>query len=103
MDWNLVITKIEILFEKIWSRYLKYKSDKKINTNLYLFCLFLQQLKIHAKSKELNICKILINKSTLSLEKSLHLQTSENLGDYKNLRNTVIQEWQTILKILNIE
>tara|TARA_B100000424_G_C22827282_1_gene442140 strand:- start:71 stop:379 length:309 start_codon:yes stop_codon:yes gene_type:complete len=99
MEWKKVDITIKSLIVKLWFRYRKYKTKCITKNNLYAFCLFLEQLKIHTKCQELNMCKILIKKSSLPLENCLYKHNNENLDDYKLLKKTMNEEWQTILNL----
>ena len=98
MDWEKVNKAIKSLIVKIWLRYQKYKTKCQTKKKLYAFSLFLEQLKRHAKCKELDMCIILIKKST-PLENCLYKHNDENLDDYRLLKKTMNEEWQTILNL----
>ena len=99
MDWEKVDKAIKSLIVKLWIRYQKYKTKCQTKKKIVAFCTFLEQLKIHAKCKELNLCVILIKKSTLPLGNCLYKHSDEKLDEYRLLKKTMNEEWQTILNL----
>tara|TARA_B100000963_G_C22590135_1_gene655081 strand:- start:307 stop:615 length:309 start_codon:yes stop_codon:yes gene_type:complete len=101
MDWEKVDKAINSLIVKLWLRYRKYKTKCQTKKKIVAFCTFMEKLKIHAKCKELDLCVILIKKSTPP-EKFLYKHKDENLDDYRLLKKSMNEEWQTILILFGL-
>ena len=101
MDWEKVDKTINSLRVKLVLRLDIYKTDCKSKKKLEAFCDFLTELNIHVKWKKIDLCVILIKKST-SLENCLYKHKDENRDDYRLLKKSMFEEWQTILNLFDV-